>query len=487
MATYYVATNGSNGNPGSSVSPWATIDYAAAAARNLQPGDTVIVRSGTYNTTGVTIGHSGSAGGGKVTFKSDVLHGAKVVSSGQNGFYTNNKHHVRIEGFDVTAVKTGINIGKGCYYIDVVNNRSHDNDAQGIYSRQSEFLLIEGNIVYNNSTNNQANNSISVHFMENVSGDTTTTGFRMIVRGNTCYNNGINTTSTDSGGIMIDSNPTDNFTPPALYTYPRLVENNLCYRNGGPGIIVLEALNTTVRNNTCWQNGRKPGAGGFTANLVNRTDNIVWANNIAVADKAFNPNSPAVACVSLADRVPRTYVNVDWYNNITFNGVNGEESLFQTGNNAGNLPSAADDNMLGVNPRLVSPLTDFHPAPGSPAIDAGTSAHNGASSIDFEGTTRVAPVDIGAFEHAASSGGTMAPDSVICAIAVARGVTTDMLAEVGLGGTFVTRTTRNTPAPAVYIADTNNDVQDTFGPVAKVFANPSLGSIAAVFSMKPLG
>lgn len=42
---YYVATTGSNGNPGTESQPWGTIDYAV---RQLSEGDTLLVRGGTY-------------------------------------------------------------------------------------------------------------------------------------------------------------------------------------------------------------------------------------------------------------------------------------------------------------------------------------------------------------------------------------------------------------------------------------------------------
>lgn len=47
-ATYYVATSGNNSNNGSSASPWAT---PAHGASQLKPGDTLIIRGGTYAMT----------------------------------------------------------------------------------------------------------------------------------------------------------------------------------------------------------------------------------------------------------------------------------------------------------------------------------------------------------------------------------------------------------------------------------------------------
>jgi len=44
-ATYYVATNGSDANPGSEASPWRTIQMAA---NMLRAGDTVLIKQGVY-------------------------------------------------------------------------------------------------------------------------------------------------------------------------------------------------------------------------------------------------------------------------------------------------------------------------------------------------------------------------------------------------------------------------------------------------------
>ncbi len=56
--TYYVATNGNDGNSGSSSSPWRTIQHAADT---VSTGATVYVMGGTYNEK-VTIKNSGSSG-----------------------------------------------------------------------------------------------------------------------------------------------------------------------------------------------------------------------------------------------------------------------------------------------------------------------------------------------------------------------------------------------------------------------------------------
>ena len=55
---YYVAANGSDGNPGTQAEPWRTIGKANAS---LQPGDRVFIRSGTYSES-IAPSRSGSPG-----------------------------------------------------------------------------------------------------------------------------------------------------------------------------------------------------------------------------------------------------------------------------------------------------------------------------------------------------------------------------------------------------------------------------------------
>ncbi|MBI5953312.1 MAG: right-handed parallel beta-helix repeat-containing protein [Chloroflexi bacterium] len=57
--TYYVSTNGVDTNTGTETAPWRTIQKAV---NSVNPGDTILVRAGTYNES-ITISRSGSADG----------------------------------------------------------------------------------------------------------------------------------------------------------------------------------------------------------------------------------------------------------------------------------------------------------------------------------------------------------------------------------------------------------------------------------------
>ncbi|MGH8595265.1 MAG: right-handed parallel beta-helix repeat-containing protein [Gammaproteobacteria bacterium] len=93
-ATYYVATDGSNNNPGSAEQPWATLQYAVDA---IASGDTIIVRAGTYS--GCRIGKSGAANAPKI-LRAEA--GAHVLL---NTLSPSNKHQsiIEVELFDAVV------------------------------------------------------------------------------------------------------------------------------------------------------------------------------------------------------------------------------------------------------------------------------------------------------------------------------------------------------------------------------------------------
>ena len=75
LSSYFVATNGSDSNPGTLDNPFRTIQRAANVA---QPGDSVLVRQGTYRET-VKPARSGTSSG-RITFK--PYNGETVTVSG---------------------------------------------------------------------------------------------------------------------------------------------------------------------------------------------------------------------------------------------------------------------------------------------------------------------------------------------------------------------------------------------------------------------
>lgn len=112
MATYYVATTGNDSNPGSSGSPWLTIQHAADS---VSAGDTVMVRDGIYtgntNSSSVDITTSGSSGN-FIKFQSVNLYGAKIngQSNAQDFGFRMRASFIEVNGFEIYGM-----LGAGCY------------------------------------------------------------------------------------------------------------------------------------------------------------------------------------------------------------------------------------------------------------------------------------------------------------------------------------------------------------------------------------
>ncbi|OQW51521.1 MAG: hypothetical protein A4S09_09835 [Proteobacteria bacterium SG_bin7] len=115
-ATYYVATNGSDSNSGSSSSPWKNPQKCALPP--IKAGDTCAVRAGTYTDVdgnGVTIYISSSSPAGTsaapITIKSEIPLAAtilvpSIINSGGKGSNTAivvGRPYYRIEGFNITG------------------------------------------------------------------------------------------------------------------------------------------------------------------------------------------------------------------------------------------------------------------------------------------------------------------------------------------------------------------------------------------------
>jgi hypothetical protein len=105
--TYFVAPNGSNGNPGTIALPFQTIAYALRKAS--QPGDIIYLRSGVYALkSSLRFPHDGSELGGAITLASyppdidrAVLDGGSLPSNARAMLDLSGRRFIRIEGLEL--------------------------------------------------------------------------------------------------------------------------------------------------------------------------------------------------------------------------------------------------------------------------------------------------------------------------------------------------------------------------------------------------
>ncbi|SHE59320.1 Right handed beta helix region [Loktanella atrilutea] len=397
MTSYYVSTTGSDSGNGTSENPWGSINQAMNS--NLQPGDEVIVRPGTYAES-VSINHSGTSSD-YITLRSEVPGGAVIAapSGGPNGI-TIRANYVTVDGFEIYGSDTHGIAGFDSHHVVVSNNISHDNAQSGVSFAWSDFITIEGNETYGNASSGWFS-GISLYQNRNITGDMSTDGFRNIIRNNVSHDNVTESGAhTDGNGIIIDDFQSTQTSGFPAYDFPTLVEGNITHGNGGKGIQVTWSDHVTVAGNTAYHNNVDlANTGTWRGEISNaQSSNNTFVNNIAVADPSVNGNNTAIDNNSYGGYVNE---NVVWQDNLVTDGRPGVLSASNDGGNS--VPTAADGNLIGVDPQFVDPARgNFDLSDGSPAIDEG---HNGAaiSHTDNDGDARiVGQIDMGAQESGAA-------------------------------------------------------------------------------------
>lgn len=414
----YVSPDGSDEGPGTLDAPFATITAALKKTPRLGAGDTVIVLPGTYaEQVIVTPGGNSS---GYFTLRSLVPHGAKIRSP-KNTYSAIAivNEFVSVEGFDVQAGGDGHGIEatfingdpkqNGPSHIRVAGNLSHDNAGSGISLSYGDFYIVEDNICHGNcATNSYQGSGISVYAPRAVDGDEMP--FRIIIRRNISRDNMAiklpgepEPQHSDGNGIIYDDSKNSQQRHPAgAYRYRTLIENNLCYRNGGRGVHVFLSDHAIIRNNTCCYNNRDPkNPASWRGELSNvDSSDCKWVNNIGVADPTINRFNTAIM-----DGSTPTHRSVDvlWQRNLTFNGMPGNASVNQSP--ARGFQEAYPDNLFGVDPKFLQPEPsakepDFRVDVGSPARATGVTQF-GTVLHDLSGRARPPEyVAIGALQPA---------------------------------------------------------------------------------------
>ncbi len=403
---YYVsALTGNNGYSGTVGQPFATIQYAA----NLtNPGDTVFIMNGTYNSTNNPVFQQTRSGvaGQYITFKNYAGHNPLITASGNvwNACVINASYIV-VDGLEFMGNNANItyaqayqayqdyksgtigpqaNFNTNClsigtagnpHHVTVRNCKVHDFPAAGVGGGHCDYITIENNLIYNNSWYTMyATSGISI--LDPISIDTVT-GYKMFIRKNICYGNKTTipwaqiSALSDGNGIIIDVNTGSTGAP--AYAGRTLVENNISYYNGGSGIHAYKAAHVDIINNTAYSNGNVVGYSEIYSNTG--TDNKI-INNIMYA------RTGGKAATNSGN------VNVTYDYNVYYNGV----------------ADVMGSNDIVANPQFTNlafdGTADFHLKDISPAINAGNNTPGLYSSTDIAGVARpVGPrPDMGAYE-----------------------------------------------------------------------------------------
>jgi parallel beta-helix repeat protein len=202
---------------------------------------------------------------------------------------------VTIDGpFDIVAPRDDGIEGNGVHHAVIRGVIAHDCGESGIQFNWSEFLTIENCITYRNARLSWYS-GISVYQCREIGGAGPEP--RTVIRGNVCYDNWTFAgAATDGNGIIVDDNNSTQDSGFPAWRHQTLVENNLCFRNGGKGIAIAWSDFTTVRRNTTFGNNGDPrNTATWRGDIsVQSSRDCTVTGNIAVADPTTHASSTAL-------------------------------------------------------------------------------------------------------------------------------------------------------------------------------------------------
>ncbi|MEA5627548.1 choice-of-anchor D domain-containing protein [Nostoc sp. UHCC 0251] len=403
--TYYVSGTGNDKSNG--LSEGGAFRTLQKAADLVQAGDTVYVMNGTYtniyaNILNITNKH----GTASAPIKFTAYPGHKPVleahKNNWNAISITGSSYVVIEGLTLEGARdeitleyalqqkdnlnnpatsgNGINvtfidsaIKKRSHHITISNNNVSNFPGGGITTIEADYITVKNNLVSGNSWYSPFGTQ-GITIFKSWNSDGNVKDYKVIIQGNTSFDNKQLVPwvqvgqITEGHGIMLDTSYIDD----VAYTGKALISNNLVYNNGGGGIQVFKGENPVdIVNNTAYQNSQTLPVGEI---FLNSAKNVRVYNNIMYATDGESATSISNSS------------NVSFNNNLAYNGV---------------LKGTGSGNVVNKDPLFVDAANrDFRLKPGSPAIDAGSSAFNSITKIvplDGDGNGSVL-TDIGAYE-----------------------------------------------------------------------------------------
>lgn len=371
MATYYVATYGSNSNNGTSPStPWLTLAFALGAASGTNPGltagDTLWIAPGTYRESITTTTLTGTSGN---TIK---IYGDPTFSK---GWTSGNAGRVRITNFtsDTTLPTAGTTLAVIGDYVDISDLclDGHPTGSTRTNTPADACLFLRGgNITVTKctiqTTQTSRQQAIQSYF---VTGKKTLTIDRCTIF------------SSFSVWILSASQT-------ATFDADVTVKDTVIFGGNSDQALVFEALSanqvTGAKVYNCTVIGQSYGIAFQNWGNVGGTTTVL-RNNLIYATKGIGvANFVGTITITQTNNIINALTN---FQNVSPTTVTISAPLFDF--SAGRLQG-------------VNAFPWFAPATGSPAISAGTST--GAPTVDLYGNTWLSNPTIGAIESMSLGG-----------------------------------------------------------------------------------
>ena len=472
--TYYVSTSGADSNTGSQTSPWRTLQGAnanLAAKSATAAGVCVFVEPGTYDGVQLSIGGNTASASGYLAYRCSSLDGCTI--KGNAGYHGGEAfetvwpsvgavppNYIMVDGFVMTGGDTnssadGVTITNGdngteigSHHVWILNSVITGFGQSGAAIAATEYIYMIHNKIYGNSNLNCGAQGSGVafnilHAIPNYAptaddetnpdpqfGPTWKTGqsfFHVVAEWNLIYNNALtkcgtaaNPTDTDGNGLIFDTNIQYSVNGMLQgnsqnYLSPSLVAFNTVYNNGGGGLHFYLSANSTVANNSCFNNYLDPANSGSGRPCIDDQSGYgyTFINNIAVAIPTAHgatcfPVTPPYTGYNFAMLgAPSQAASDVFSNNITHvigTTCNGSENSTYDGDVFNCTPASANANQCATDPSWVAAgntsagtestppkAVNFALKSGSPAIGKGlrepylpaTSVDVGACSSTF--------------------------------------------------------------------------------------------------------
>jgi hypothetical protein len=411
---YYVATTGSDSNPGTLDQPFATLQKGANVA---MPGDTVYIRGGTYrivtpatSNAGISITKSGTSDTNRIRFwayQAEVpvfdFTGMMISTTGYTNGVAVSGSFLHFKGLEIENVPMNMYSNNGMSVSNASNDifellHFHHNNGTGLFigkgSGGHHILNCDSHDNYDPTSNQgdgQNADGFGLHY-QTAGAVSTFTGCRAWWNSDDGYDfinqevSGVIESSWAMGNGYIKSG-----------TARPAAGNGNGFKVGSSKMGVRHV----AKHNLAWKNV----AAGFYANHSSGGndwyDNTSYSNGTQYNMLASDPNDSSVTIILTGDKVHRMRNNIGFPNkNSNMNGVDTAFNTWDLGITpaAGDFASVDDAGFMG--PRQADgslPALDFMRLRAqSPMIDKGTDV-----GLPFAGT---AP-DLGAFEYGLTSSG----------------------------------------------------------------------------------
>ena len=386
---FYVSPDGNDASDGTVPSrAFGTINFAAS---QLQPGNQLFLLDGVFveefrPDTAVMITAKGTADDW-IRISAFPGHSPIVAGPERNSFKLEGAEYLELSGIEMEGSGTnllgaGVHVENPSHHIRIVNNVVHGFPAGGINITGSSHITIAGNEVFDNANFHDGQHSgISIWRPQNLGIPDDEAGYSFYVLGNTVYDN--RNTVPGEGGITDGNCIILDQTTITGYDGRTLIANNVCFGNGGRGVNIHQSTKADVVNNTVFQNLESLDLEGTNGELMAyEADDVRFVNNLTM------PNAGELAAVASRSD------NIIFVDNLFVADEDpdvGSENTLLSGDLLESVVTTASTDPL---------IADFSLAPQSPAIDTGRSDFAGLLGVDRLNAERLigTGVDIGALE-----------------------------------------------------------------------------------------